>query len=414
MKSVVINTQRAMLPAMDASVASAANPAPAETTGHIMSIAALRSCSVPPLHDNPYLDYAYADQKTRDWLYHGLKPQSPADINCLARYCIKQKLPNALSWLVLQCEVDELNLKRFYVGVEGAKMIADWLKDCPRPMKLEFSCQEIGDEGAIALADALKTCSTLTSLDLTYNFIGDEGMLAFADMLKTNSTLTSLTFAMNTICDTSAVALAEALQANSTLTTLNVSGSGYFRFGDVGAEAFAAALKSSSTLTSLDVSNNRISNTGAVAIANALKTNSTLTSLDIRNNAIGVIGAEAFAVTLKTNSTLTSLRAESNHVDKDGVTKPVVLHDYDFESAFAKYQVELDRRLDMNAKAKPLVLPAAEAFMTLPASLEWALPLEVGALIVEAMITPGPGEGDGLEGLKSLVIASDIVKARSR
>ena len=81
-------------------------------------------------------------------------------------------------------------------------------------------------------------------------------------------------------------------------------------------------------------------------------------------------------------------------------------------SAFAEHQDEINRRLKVNMEAKPIFLVAAEAFMTLPASWEWKLPVEVGNLIVNKVITLGPDEGDGLEGLKSLVIANDIVKLR--
>ena len=78
------------------------------------------------------------------------------------------------------------------------------------------------------------------------------------------------------------------------------------------------------------------------------------------------------------------------------------------------FSEDVDRRLQVNMNAKPFALPAAEAFMTLPTSWESKLPLEVGALIVKEMIVRAPVEGDGVEGLRSLVIANDIVKQRHR
>lgn len=77
-----------------------------------------------------------------------------------------------------------------------------------------------------------------------------------------------------------------------------------------------------------------------------------------------------------------------------------------------KHRHEIEPRLAINHDAKRLVVPAAEAFLTLPVSHESKLPQEVGDLIAKAMIVHGPDRGDGLLGLESLVIASDIVKLR--
>jgi Ran GTPase-activating protein (RanGAP) involved in mRNA processing and transport len=435
MKSSPIDTHRAATPALEASIAHALNPAPTEANDKAMSTAELSMCPIPPLHDNPFLDHAGANQKTLAWLYDGAKPQSSQEVDDLAFFCVKQALPDALSWLVLQCDVDRLNLKSRHLGPEGVQMIASWLERCPRPIALDLSCQEFGEEGAsmlaaalknnptvtslnladnyiedigtVSLADALKTNSTLTSLDLTHNYINAIGTVALADGLKANSTLAALNLAGNNISNPGAVALAEALKTNSTLTSLNVASN---NIDNIGAEAFADALEAKSTLTSLNVARNRIGDSGAAAFGSALRTNSAMTSLNIASNDIGARGAGAFADGLRTNSTLTSLRVEGNYVDNTGAAIPIPFHGVDVPSAFGEHQDETDRRLTKNAEARPFALFATEALGTLPLFQEWKLPLEVGALIVKNMITLGPNEGDGLEGLKSLVIASDIVK----
>nr|WP_314627632.1 hypothetical protein [uncultured Noviherbaspirillum sp.] len=82
-----------------------------------------------------------------------------------------------------------------------------------------------------------------------------------------------------------------------------------------------------------------------------------------------------------------------------------------FTAAFAEHHPGIDRCLHMN-QAIPLLLPTTEAFLTLPASWESTLPPELGNLIVRQMVALGPDQDPGCEGLKSLVIANDIVKQR--
>jgi hypothetical protein len=293
MYHILDSTYRAPFPPSTSRAITAATPSLSETSNVAMSIADLKMCSIPPLHDNPFVDYAKADHEIRDWLYNGTRPPSPeedvrtcfglGEVKAIAIFCVTQKLPDALSWMVLQCELDELDLEDCGLGLQDVQMIASWLERCPRKIALNLNGNGIQHDGAIVLAAALKN--------------------------------------------------------NSTLTSLRVAGN---EFGDI----------------------------GAVALANALETNLTLIELD----------------------------TSYNHVDDAG------------ETAID----EIDRRVDVNDLAKPLALPAAEAFLTLPTSWDSQLPLEVGALIVKEMITLGPDQGDGVQGMESLVIASDIVKQRER
>ena len=478
MKRTSTDMNRAATPTLEAGLANVVHRAPAETCGEAMSITELQMCSVPPLHDNPSLDYAQAGQKIRDWLYSGAKPQSEFEIKKIASFCVRQKLPNALSWLVLQCEIDNLKLPSCELGSEGMQMIAGWLEHCPRPIDLDIAHNNISEEGAFALASALKTNSTVTGLNVCGNYISARGAEALADALKTNSTLTTLEISENEIDATSIAVLADALKINSTLAHLRVHSSNNQKhllgdadaakfadalktnstltsleissheidvagaaaladalrtnsklinlnlanntFGDAGAAVLADALKNNSTLTNLDVSNNGIGDTGAAAFAAALERNSTLTVLDVCHQFIGNAGIAALANALKTNSTLTDLiYGEENDCDEkyaeavvfDALQDNVTLTGLDGEGGpFSTEPVR--RRLQVNRNAKPFALAAADAFMTLPTSWESKLSLEVGALIVKEMIVRAPVEGDGVEGLKSLIIASDIVKQR--
>jgi hypothetical protein len=358
-----------------------------------MSIEELMMCSMPPLHDNPDVDYAAADDKTRDWLYNGTMPQSADEVKAIAVFCVKQNLPDALSWLVMRGKLDHLDMAQAILSDQGAQMIASWLERCPRRITLDLSWNDIREKGAIALANALKKNSTLTSLNLADNKIRDIGATALADALKSNSTLTSLDVEYNDIRAPAAQEFAEALKTNSTLASLNVEGN---PIGYNGAIALAEVLKTNSTLTWLNVSYNGIGDDGATALAHALKTNSTMTGLDVGGNEISDIGIVAFADTLGTNSTLTELWAANNVLGEIG------------ESALA----DIQRRLDVNKRAKPLAAPAAEALTTLASSRGSGFPLEVGALIVQNMITLGPDQGDSVQGLESLVIGSSIMQKR--
>lgn len=244
MRDALYSTYRAPFPPLTSHAVTAATPSLSEAGKAAMSIADLKMCSIPPLHDNPFVDYAQADHEIRDWLYNGTRPPSPeedvrtcfgmGEVKAIAIFCITQKLPDALSWLVLQCELDALDLEECGIGLHDVQMIASWLERCPRKIALNLNGNGIQQDGAIVLAAALKNNSTLTSLSLNENAIGDIGAVALADALRTNSTLTSLRVAGNEFGDIGALAFADALNTNFTLTELDTS---YNSVGDVGEAA---------------------------------------------------------------------------------------------------------------------------------------------------------------------------------
>ena len=452
MKRIGTDMHRVATPTLEAGVAGAGNRAPAKTGSAAMSITELQMWSVPPVMiDNPTLDYAQANQDICNWLLNGTKPQSEEQIWEIMRFCVSQMLPNALSWLVLQCGLDYLDLSSLDLSIEHVEMIAGWLEHCPRPIYLNLERNYLGEEAAFALARALKADSPLVRLNLSENQISARGVEALADALNTNSTLNSLDIGFNDTDATSLAVLANALKTNSTLTKLcaipgdsckNLMGdAGAAKFADAlktnstlakliirsheigvtGAAALADALRTNSNLTHLDVAFNTFGDAGAVVLAEALKNNQTLKSLDVSNTGVGNAGIAALADALKTNSTLAKLNfGEGNKCDPeyadaallDALQNNVTLTRLNNQNFLDSFE-PVDRRLQVNRNAKLLALPAAaEAFMTLPTSWESKLPVEIGALIVKEMIVRAPVEGDGVEGLKSLVIASDIVKQR--
>eukprot|EP00571_Detonula_confervacea_P009813 CAMPEP_0172300584 /NCGR_PEP_ID=MMETSP1058-20130122/2642_1 /TAXON_ID=83371 /ORGANISM="Detonula confervacea, Strain CCMP 353" /LENGTH=268 /DNA_ID=CAMNT_0013010407 /DNA_START=442 /DNA_END=1245 /DNA_ORIENTATION=- len=151
--------------------------------------------------------------------------------------------------------------------------------------ELSLHGNNIDDEGARELADALKENNILVYLDLESNKIGDEGARSLADALTGNKTLTYLYLRSNDIGDDGARAMADALKGNNTLIELQL---GHNNIGGEGARALAIALEDNTTLISLDLEYNGICDEGASTMADALKGNSTLTILYLGgNNNIG-------------------------------------------------------------------------------------------------------------------------------
>ncbi len=95
-----------------------------------------------------------------------------------------------------------LDLEHNQIGGEGAKEIADALKNNQSLTDLVLGHNKIGDKGAKEIADALKKNKSLTRLVLDHNQIGDEGAKEIADALKKNQSLTSLDLDFNQISST--------------------------------------------------------------------------------------------------------------------------------------------------------------------------------------------------------------------
>ena len=176
---------------------------------------------------------------------------------------------NACLGKILGCrQLVKLNLSANYINDDGAKQIADALKDSLKSLQtLDLSENCISDDGAKQIADALKVNHSLKTLDLTYNDIGDGGAEAIADALNVNNSLEILRLFYNKIGDDGAKAIANALKANRSLVELRMSDN---NIGDDGAKAIADALKDIRSLKILDLDGNKIGYDGSKAIADAL------------------------------------------------------------------------------------------------------------------------------------------------
>lgn len=119
-----------------------------------------------------------------------------------------------------------------FFGDEGAKCLANMLRDNKTIKELNITDNNIGTEGVKYLANALKKNDTLEVLYLGYNNIGDEGAKCLADMLTVNKTLQKVW-----LDNEGAKCLTEMLAVNKTVQKI---GLGYI--GDEGMKKIKAAL----------------------------------------------------------------------------------------------------------------------------------------------------------------------------
>ena len=93
----------------------------------------------------------------------------------------------------------KLYLNSKYIGVDGAKVIADALKDNSNLKIFNLIGSKIEDDGVKAIADALRINHCLETLNVSRNMIGDDGAKMIIDSLKVNHSLKALNLSSNDI-----------------------------------------------------------------------------------------------------------------------------------------------------------------------------------------------------------------------
>ena len=141
------------------------------------------------------------------------------------------------------CVVNTLGLHSKYLGVDGAKALAEAIKDNKTITKIDISCNDIKDEGSIAIAQALQTNKTITEIKLSNNNIGVRGAEAIADALKINKIIKVLYLTNNNIQDAGAKAFAETLRNNKTLVLLCLTQN---NIGNNGVKSLAHTIRNTS------------------------------------------------------------------------------------------------------------------------------------------------------------------------
>ncbi|MET0961588.1 MAG: hypothetical protein ABWY05_02045 [Noviherbaspirillum sp.] len=209
------------------------------------------------------------------FLNDGICPQEKKEFQALAIFLVKNKLPSALTWLLVQTGAETLELDNCELGQEALRVIAGWAKSLPFQFRLDLSGNCIDAAGAALLADALGA-NTITHLDLGNNALQDQGVQALCAGLGQNTSLRSLVLHHCSMTNPGVQALADVVDAHAPLTALVLDGNA---FDEHGAAIFAAALGRSRTLSSLSLRVSRLSDAGMACIARALISNTGLRSL---------------------------------------------------------------------------------------------------------------------------------------
>ena len=202
----------------------------------------------------------------------GIYPKDPDELQALAIFLIKNRLPDALSWLGVQADIHTLDLSEFYFSTEAVGLIADWAKTVLFEIRLALGNDGITADGAALLSDAL-FANNITHLDLSYNYLEDCGVQALAAGLSSNTSLRSLNLAAVNMRNAGIEAIVGVLDTHPALERLVLN---YSEFDDHGAAALAAALGRNRRLSHLSIVECDFSVVGLTCLANALGKNTSL------------------------------------------------------------------------------------------------------------------------------------------
>ncbi|XP_005390218.1 PREDICTED: leucine-rich repeat-containing protein 74A isoform X2 [Chinchilla lanigera] len=216
-----------------------------------------------------------------------------------------------VSYFIRNMEEPYMNLSHHGLGPMGTKAIAIALVSNTAIIGLELEDNCIMEEGVLSLVEMLHENYYLQELNISDNDLGLEGAKIIADFLQRsisslwklklsalNVGLQSLDLSWNHFHIQGAMALCSGLRTNVTLKKLNLSMNG---FGNEGAQALGEVLKLNSCLTHVDVSGNDISNEGASKLSRGLEYNETLQELKLFLNPITMDGAVLLILSIKRN-----------------------------------------------------------------------------------------------------------------
>ncbi|XP_008838335.1 leucine-rich repeat-containing protein 74A [Nannospalax galili] len=223
------------------------------------------------------------------------------------------------SYFIRNIEEATMNLNHHGLGPMGTKAIAITLVSNTTILKLELEDNCIMEVGILSLMEMLQENYYLQELNLSNNDLGLEGAKIISDFLQeNNSALWKLKLSGNNFSEESAALLCQALSSNYRIRMLNLS---HNQFSDVGGEYLGQMLALNVGLQSLDLSWNNFHILGATALCNGLQTNVTLKKLDISMNGFGNEGALALGEVLRVNSCLAYLDVSDNSITNEGVSR---------------------------------------------------------------------------------------------
>lgn len=323
-----------------------------------------------------------------DFMNDGLCPSERKEFQALVLFLVKNKLPDAFSWLVVQTGVDVLDLHHCDLGAQEMGMLADWARNVPFQIGLDLSGNHIDSDGAALLADAL-SANTITYLDVSNNPLTDKGVQALGMALRGNTSLQSLLLYHTGLQNPGIEVLASVLDTHPALEVLVLDRN---PFDDQGAALLATALGKNKTLSRLTVRFSQLSDIGLTYLADALAINAGLKSLKLS----GKFGEEfvhfprALAGALLVNQTLTHLMVSVEAMPEaatrrlaDAVAVNTTLRD--FELALGGYQLSeanaaMASQISEKVQANALIEQAGLTLSELSQQPEWRVPIpaEIG------------------------------------
>lgn len=222
--------------------------------------------------------------------------------------------------------IQDLRLGNNNLGTKGLKALVNEVATHPTLERLDISNNAIKYRGVALLAQALmnntqQSQSQLRHLDITSNQIGPQGMSALAKMLILDRRLTSLRCGTNDLGPEGSDHLALVLKHNYTLQELSMEENG---IGPDAASRLVGQLIEdanricTSALERLNLARNGIGEVGATRLAQVLMTNAALTDIDLTGNQIGSVGAVQLADALANNLNLSRLTLKDNEIDDRG------------------------------------------------------------------------------------------------
>lgn len=315
----------------------------------------------------------------------GLCPNEPNEFQALVLFLVKNELPDALSWLVVQTGAGMLDLHNCDLGVQEMGMLADWARSIPFQIGLDLSGNHIDSDGAALLADAL-SANTITHLELGNNPLTDRGVQALGMALRGNTSLQSLVLYHTDLQNPGIEALASALDTHPALAVLVLDGN---PFDDQGAASLATALGKNKTLSRLTIRFSQLSDIGLTYLADALVINASLKSLKLSGkfDEEYVHFPRALAGALRVNQTLTHLLVFADSMPEaatrqlaDAVAVNTTLRD--FELALGAYKLgeanaAMASQISEKVQANALIEEAGLSLSELLQSPEWSVPIPV-------------------------------------
>jgi Ran GTPase-activating protein (RanGAP) involved in mRNA processing and transport len=208
-----------------------------------------------------------------------------------------------------------LDLCKQNLGVDGAAIIVNALKNNPSVKHLLLGTNKIGNEGAKALTDVIQQNTALETLYLGCNNIESEGAIAICAALEENKDIKSLWFKRNPIGKESVPALIQLLKKNKNIRTLDLVNTcledGFYDLFDY--------LKENNSIERLYLSGNYLTPEHCAALAKTLIHNTSINALFLSVNDFGDAGVKELAQGLAQNNTLEELSLASCGINELGI-----------------------------------------------------------------------------------------------